>query len=239
MLAVRKMWAFHGDLAVCLMAGWRLQGQEGGIYTGLEQCTLREAPTVRAQGEPPERLSEGRHERQDVLWVLHGGVAYVPFAPACVAARVGPVTGSWHSISTGARDEPVTERVFCLSLRHGAQPEPCGFAVSAGVSSEEAQRLAESPPWTVLRNGASCQALKFIDGPCLAAFYEPGAVEDADASLRVDAPCLAMWTGQELWLCDPTHAGRMVHVEWQGKAESVQLPVGGHAASLGRTPASG
>jgi len=239
MLGVRKMWAFHGDLAVCLMAGWRLQGQEGEVYTGLDQCTLREAPTVRAQGGPPDQLPEGQHERQGILWVLHAGVAYLPLAPACVAAQVGPVTGSWHSISTGASDEAVTEAVFCLSLRHGSQPEPCGFAVTAGVSSEEAQRIAENPPWTVLRNGASCQALRFIDGPCLAAFYQSGAVEDSDASLRVDAPCLAMWTGEELWLCDPTHAGRMVHVEWQGKAESMQLPVGGHVSSLGRTPASG
>ncbi len=238
-LAVRKMWAFHEDLAVCLMAGWRLRGQEGEVYTGLDQCTLREAPTVRAAGGPPEQLPEGRHERQDVLWVLHAGIAYVPLAPARVAARVGPATGSWHSISTGASDEPVTEPVFCLSLHHGSQPKPCGFAVAAGASAEDAQRIAENPPWTVLRNDASCQAMKFEDGPRLAVFYEPGAVEDGDSSLRVEAPCLAMWTGQDLWLCDPTHAGRMVQVEWQGKVESVQLPVGGRAASLGRTRASG
>ncbi len=229
LLAVRKMWGFHGDLVVCLMGGWRRRGLEGEIHTSLDQCRLRGAPTVGIRGERPRELSEGRHDLDDVLWLLHDGVAYVPLAPASVTVRTGPSTGSWHIISTGASEEPVAEPVFCAWLRHGPDPEAGGFAVAVGVSPEEAQKLAEQPPWTVLRNEAACQAVEFEDGPCLAAFYEPGAIETAGAPLRVDAPCLALWTDRELWLCDPAHAARTVSVDWQGSRHRAELPPGGHA----------
>jgi chondroitin AC lyase len=234
-LAVRKMWGFHGDLVVCLMGGWRCGGLTGEVYTSLDQCKLREAPRVGTRGEPPQELSEGRHDLEDVLWLLHGGVAYMPLAPASATVWTGPATGSWRSVSGGASAEPVTEPVFCASLRHGSRPEPCGFAIAVAVSLEKAQQLAQQPSWTTLRNEGTCQAIQFEDGTCLAAFWEAGAVEADAISLRVDKPCLALWADKALWLCDPTHAGGTVSAHWQGSVLSAELPPGGRALCLTRS----
>lgn len=232
LLAARKLWAFHGDLVVCLAGGWRCRGLEGEVYTSLEQCKLRGAPQLGTRGGPPQELPEGRHDLEGVSYLWHGSVAYVPLAPASVTVWTGPATGSWRSVTGAASAEPVTERVFSASLRHGARPEPGGFAIAVGVSPEEARALAQSPPWAVLRNDTACQAIRFNDGTYMAACWEAAGLEADGISLRVDKPCLALCAGEALWLCDPTHAGGPMLAHWQGAALSAQLPPGGRALCL-------
>jgi len=234
-LSVRKTWAFHGDAAVCLMADWGCRALAGPVYTAIEQCRLREAPLVAEVDAEPRPLASGRHELASVEWVLHAGVAYMPLEPAALTVRAGRVTGSWRSVSGGASDEPVSAPVFCATLEHGRSPEPCGFAIVGGVDREDVRALVRRPPWQVLRNDPACQAVRFEGGPHMAAFWQADSVGEGLLMLATDAPCLALWTEGELWLCDPTQSGRGVCVEWRGRKGNVRLPAGGRPVCIGRT----
>ena len=236
-LAVRKAWACHGDVVVCLIGGWRLDGLEGGPCTTLDQCRLRGPVLAMAGAGPARELAEGRHEIEDAAGILHAGVAYMPLSPSRVALRLGPAVGSWQSVNGGLSGKAVSEPVFLAVMRHGSPPAATGFAIAGGVDREAFADLVERPSWRVLRNDARCQALRFADGTHAAAFYRPGVLAaDGTPLLQVDRPCLALWTDQQLWLCDPTGAGGTVEVTWQGRRSATDLPAGGWSAQVWPRP---
>lgn len=100
------------------------------------------------------------------------------------------------------------------------------------MNSESVESLLRKSPWTVERNDGECQCLSFDDGLAMAAFYSPGAVTVDNRRLKVDSPCIAQWKDSELLLCDPTHEGRTVLLEWNGAEHIIELPMGGRVIQV-------
>jgi hypothetical protein len=65
----------------------------------------------------------------------------------------------------------------------------------------------------------------------MASFYGPGST-GRELEVAVDKPCLAMWSEDRLWLCDPTMKGRDISVSWQQREYSVNLPEGGNVEQV-------
>ena len=234
-LSVRKLWAFHGDTVVCLMGGWTCRGLMGGVHTTLDQCRLNGPVLVGTNDKPVEELAAGEHRRNDVRWVLHNGVGYIPLEPATLALKLGPVTGSWSSINRQYSDDPVTEPVFLAAVIHGSDPLTTGFAIAPGTDRRRINDLARNPVWRVIRNDAGCQSLSLDGGIWMAALYTPGErVADGEMSLGADKPCIALWTERELWLSDPTNGGCIVSVDWNGSKYSFALPPEGKIEHIER-----
>ncbi|MBN1293585.1 MAG: chondroitin AC lyase, partial [Candidatus Latescibacteria bacterium] len=232
-LSVRKLWAFHNDIIICLLSGWNCKELTGNPYTALDQCRQKGPVWVGTHGGNVEELHSGKYRHEHVEWIYHNGIAYAPLKPVDVTLQLGPATGSWHSINWQYGEENVTEPVFLATLNHKAEPSSSGFVIAPGTNRWEIQNLLSDSVWQVVRNDAECQCLKFDDGLCMAAFYSPGAVEpDSLLKLSVNKSCLALWTNRELWVCDPTNVGCVITATWRETEYSVELPPGGQAKAI-------
>jgi len=233
-LGVRKLWAYHGDLVVCLLGGWQKADGKKGLRTTLDQCALQGAVQANVGGKTSS-LKSGTHQLQDVRWVLHNQVGYVPLSPSAMSLKLGEVEGSWHSISSGQSKATVKENVFLCDLLHGESPKAGGFILAPGSTAKTLDKLTSKPPCVVIRNDRKAQCIRFADGTFMAAFYAPDKIElNGKLILSVDKPCLAIWSEKELHLCDPTNPKKEVPVKvmWRGKTHKAALPAGGKVLQL-------
>ncbi|MFC1805734.1 polysaccharide lyase family 8 super-sandwich domain-containing protein [Planctomycetota bacterium] len=233
-LSVRKLWAYHGDFAVCLLGGWQGANGKKDLRTTLDQCALKEPVQINVDGKTTS-LKPGTHRLRDVRWVLHNGVGYVPLSPSAMSLQLGEAEGSWRSIDAAQSDATVKENVFLCDLVHGESPVAGGFLLAPGSTAKTLDRLTKEPPCVVIRNGRDAQCIRFADGTFMAALYTPGDVAlSGKPVLSVDKPCLALWSGKDLCLCDPTNPQQDVPVKvmWRGKTHSTTLPAGGKVLHL-------
>lgn len=235
-LAVRKLWAFHDDLVLCLMSGWRVEGLDGFIYTALDQRRLNSVVTCGFGDSTFATLEEGYHRRDDVRWVLHDGVAYAPLEPSTMTIEAGEASGSWYDINRQYADERVTERIFLVEMNHDAPPQPTGYLIVPNTDRQKIEDMLDAPSWRITRNDSDCQCVSFPGGVTMAAFYVPGkAAPEGFLPLSVDTPCLALWNNEMLRLSDPTNEGRRVSVKWGKSAFTVDLPPGGGVESVSKS----
>lgn len=234
-LGVKKLWASHGDVTVCLMADLTATGVEAPIHTALDQCLMRGAVTVCKPNGELQRLERGEVAAGPMKWVQHSGFAYAPLGDTPVALKLGAVTGAWSGINKSGSKQSVTVPVFLPTLEHGTAPQGAasGFVIGAAATPGEAQKLFAAPSWKVLRNDATCQAVRFNDGTVMAAFYGAGSIEtEAGKQLAVDGPCLVMTSAAGVRLVDPTQKGSQVNLTMGAVSKSVTLPPGGIAVSV-------
>ncbi len=228
-LKVRKLWAFHGDLVVCLLAGWRVS-PASQVTTAIEQCRLRgNVQTATADGHV-KTLTKGKHQLGDVRWILHNGIGYIPLGHCLVNVSLGEATGSWHQINRQYPDEKVHEPVLRIEMQHDKAPKPTGFIIMLGANKASLEKLTSKPTWQILHNDDACQCIRFGKDLTMAGFYK--GYRGHDPSIAVSKPCLAMWSQTEMRLCDPTHKGEEVAVTWQGSPQKVRLPEAGRAAAV-------
>jgi chondroitin AC lyase len=216
------VWAFREDFAICLLGGWEIAGPVGHITTSVEQCRLRQSADVATSDAQIERLHEGAPARDNVRWILHHGIGYAPLEESKMHVRLARAQGTWHDINRQYGSEAVSEPVFRVTIDHGANPKPGGYVIVLDADAKRMADLQADSAWEVMCNTAHCQSIRFKDGPTMAAFYSPADVPIG--KLRVSRPCLAIWTEDCLWLCDPTHRGTEIAVVWKGRRYLVALP---------------
>jgi len=205
-ITARKAWAMHGDVVVCLIGDLRTEDLTAPVRTALDQSRLEEQVTVSAGSEVPEAMTEGLHHLRNVHWIQHGHFAYIPLQPASMTLRLGPVTGSWHSINVAQSAEAVTEPVFLPVLEHGSSPhgQSTGYVLAACSTPAQTAALVAHPTWAILRNDAQCQAVRFKDGTLMAVFYEPGGLEEnGELLLKTDHPSLILKSNGKTVTFDP------------------------------------
>lgn len=227
---VRKTWFFHGDTVVCLLGDWTVTGREEPVFTALEQCRWRDTVYVTTGTMASEELEAGTHAFEDLQWLLHNGIGYLPLQSIGVQVKLEEREGEWHSINERYSPEPVRAPVLQVLLEHPVPLLSAGWVIHLDATTAKLEQIYRKPPWKILQNDGGRQVVRFADGVHMAAFFEQGAIEDM---LTVDQPCLAMWTHDTLWLCDPTHAGTLLSGLWRGEPFEIELPPGGHGVEFG------
>lgn len=232
-LTARKFWACDGDTSVCLIGGLRTSGVTAPVRTALDQCRLRGPVTV-GEANGSVKTFTADTEPAPLRWIHHAGVVYIPLGSQPVSLRLGPATGNWYAINHGYTKDPVTAPVFLPVLEQGVSPEgqASGFVIAPAATPTQAAQMAAKPTWTVLRNDADCQAVRFADGDLMTAFYAPGRLDaEGKPLLTVDRPCLVLQRAGAMWACDPTQKGGVVTLtRGMGTAVSITLPPGGLAS---------
>lgn len=229
---VRKFWAFHDDMMICLLGGWDYRTYWGQITTGIEQCQLQGPIVVSKQGQS-ETIDIDNYADLGVDWVLHRRIGYLPFNPKESVLRAGPQSGNWRQIDRDASPREVIEQTLRLSIEHTHEPKATGFAVILGADAAKMQQLQSSPSWKVIQNTGAAQIIEFDDGLSMGAFYAANT-EDTNAPIRVSQPCIVMWNDHTLIACDPKHRGIEVEIEWNGQTISLELPEDGTRVSVSR-----
>jgi chondroitin AC lyase len=235
-IALRKAWFFHGDMMLCLMSAPSFADADGPVVTSIEQCRLRGKVIAQEANSEPRTLAEGAHRLENASWILHNETGYVPLYPSQLDVELGPVKGSWSSISSRYKDPPdnIVDSVFRVQFQHSSN-RPSGYRIVLGTNEEALREIAGDLRWQILRNDRDCQAIHFKDGLTFAAFYKAGSVTNSEqigSELEVKHPCLTMWTAEELWMCDPTHLGAKTHVVWDGNSFTLELLPRGLAAKI-------
>lgn len=230
-LSIRKAWFFHDDLVICLMGGRESAKIGDPVVSSLEQCRLNGTVTARINKNAATKLEPGHHDFDSVQWLLHNGIGYIPLNMGGVKVFLGERKGSWHSINRQYDKKETREPVFHILLDHGRDPKSQGWAIVLGTTSEELDAIVKKPAWKILRNDRDCQSIQFGDGLHMASFYGPGST-GRELEVAVDKPCLAMWSEDRLWLCDPTMKGRDISVSWQQREYSVNLPERGNVEQV-------
>jgi chondroitin AC lyase len=220
---LRKSWFFHDDMVICLMGGRDIIEKSGDMTSSLEQCKLQNDVLVKTQEKGPTKIEHGDHHFDQLDWVLHNKIGYIPLYEVPVDIFMGDREGSWYDINQGQSKATVRQSVFQILLDHGDQPKPQGWVIVLGATSDKMDAIAKNPPWEVLRNDRECQAIEFDDGLCMASFYNPGSAGKT-LNVSVDNPCLTMWTKDHLWMSDPTKEGLEVNVNWNGLTQVIRLP---------------
>ena len=219
-LTARKFWACHDGIVVCLIGDLRCNAP---AYTTIDQCrwTGDIVADDRVIGQGADTLVSAR-------WIQHAGKACIFLRPSKVVVKAGSSSGSWQSINASEPSTPVTERLFMPVLLHSIGHDSAGYVLTACATPAEARSLARRPDWTILRNGADCQAVRFRDGLVFCAFYTGGSlVVDRHRTIAVDKPCLLMVGKDSLYISDPSQKGMTVTVNLNGKGYVAQLPADG------------
>ena len=227
-LGVKKFWASHGDVVVCLMADF--QRQEVNVYTALDQCRWR---TDVLLNDPANIIKEGVHHLKDVQWIHHGGFAYIPISSEDIELHLTSATGTWSSINQSGSDEIVTEKVFMPVLRHAPSSTSAGYFVASCKRPEEAGKLQANPPFKIIQNDEACQSVRFRDGTWMTAFFASGVVAaNKKQTLSADRPCLVVLSKGKLFASDPTHNGGDVSIRMAKKVVTLALPADGSTVAV-------
>jgi chondroitin AC lyase len=216
-LSARKLWAFHGDLVVCLIGD--LHGN--AAQTTLDQCRLNGPVNIVTADGATETVPAGDLAPRSMKAVLHNGFAYLPLGDAKVRLQIGEKTGSWRRISKAASDQPVNANVFFAVMEHA--PTTAGYVIADVPNPQAAAELANHPTWQILRNDHAAQAVKFADGAVMAAFYEPARAGDIEA----DRPCIVMVNRNKIHAADPLQHGGELRLTLAQKTTTLQLPADG------------
>jgi len=238
-LRARKAWFFYSDSVVCLGAGIRCES-EHAVVTTLNQC--RRSGSVQAGGDSPEVLPDGEGTRT-VAWLHHDGIGYAFPAAREIAYAAATRTGTWQRISAQRRADPVTDRVFTVTLDHGTRPDGAeyAYAVLPGADVAAMPALVRALPFKVLANSPDLQAVSHAgDGAVGIVFHAPGRFAGEGWQVGVDRACAVLLRQTEgawrLSAADPTAAAGTLTVTLSRQGEAaravaVALPAGAQAGA--------
>jgi chondroitin AC lyase len=225
-LSLRKVWAAHSGVIICLISGLKGNGLPPP-RTVLDQCLLRGPVTVGVAENRQINVPRGETRLTDVRWIHHGNFAYLFPELTTIVIRSGDALGSWQQINANEPTEVIERPVFLPMLEH--HPGACSYALAYTPSASATETLWHRPTWHVLRNDTNCQSVRFSDETTMAAFYQRGILKEASRPLiSVGQPCLILADKNQLWASDPSHHGGPAIIDWRGaKSSKVVLPADG------------
>ena len=236
-LDVRKSWFFYEDIIICLIGGWKSTVSSGSPVTSVEQCRLRGQVKVRQDNSQVSILKEGRHSLKRCQWILHNEVGYVPLDSSNMNVFIGQLQGSWNSINMQyTKDDKISQSMLHILLESGKDSESQGYVIVLGTDSRKLDAIVRGPSWEVIQNDQDCQCILLDNKVHMAAFYAPTSA-GKNRPLKVDKPCLALWSEDNLWLSDPTNHGMDVSVVWNRFERLIKLPAGGRVEQIAQVDA--
>jgi chondroitin AC lyase len=222
-LTARKAWFFLDDGFVCLGAGLHAD-QDRAVETTLNQCLLNGEVRVAAGGQTTTLAPGTRQHLDHPRWMYHDGIGYLFLQPAEATVSNQEQSGSWKSVIATEPGDPVTRRVFSLSIEHSRQPRDASYAymILPGTDPERLAADARRPEVRIMSNTPALQAVRNeVLKLTQAVFYQPGQVDLGDGrTAAVDRPCLLMGERSgdvlKLSVADPTQQLDRVQIELSG-----------------------
>ena len=230
-LKARKAWFFFDREFVSLGAGINADS-DYDVATTLNQCLLN-GPVIVERTAQAEMLKTGKHQINDVNWILHDSVAYIFPEPTSVNINNTSATGNWRQINhqAWATEEEVKLDVFTAWIDHGKRPQngSYNYIVIPGIGSEQLGEYTKKQPVRILSNTSDIQAVFHKDlNQAQVVFYKSGLIKINDTvALSVQQPCLVLVkmkgsSIERIVVSDPTE-----------KLKSLQLEITGNFGKVG------
>ena len=230
-LSAKKFWASYNNFVICLIGGLKTTNISTNAYTALDQCRIQGKVYVNTQ---KKALAADNQTLQNVRWIYHAGIAYIPLQPSTLNIRMGQATGSWYSINQSGSKDHFTENIFLPIMMHNSdKPLSTGYILASSPNISDVQQIVKHPVWSIISNDKNIQAVEMNDGTCMATFYEPGTLSfKAIKEVTVDHPCLIMIRQNKLYISNPTHRKITVKVIVNNQSKSIALPADGSSVSV-------
>jgi chondroitin AC lyase len=195
-LTARKAWFFFNREYVCLGNSIHSDA-EYPVATTVNQCLLHNDVVVKTN-KGIQKLDKGKHNMQNVSWVIHDSDAYIFPSPVTVNVSNETATGSWKEIThqTSASAEPVQKDVFTLWFEHGAKPRSASYAyiVVPAIAQSSIEQYSKKGDVIILANTSDMQAVQNRSlNISEVVFYKPGTIKlSANVSLTAKESCIIM-----------------------------------------------
>ena len=220
-LTARKSYFFFKDRYACLGTGITSTINHS-VFTTVAQYFWE--GDISCNGKTWQPVSGGA-EFTDATRIYHNKVGYlIPDGNDTLWLNAETVTSNWKKVYTPATTEEVQGDIFTLGLDHGTKPENNSYSyfVYPAMTEAEFEKAAKDPQMTILSNTETLQAVAYAtDGVLMASFYEPGKVKYGKRVIKVDQPCLVLFTMKNgkgsLAVSDPTGKMKQATVSVSGK----------------------
>lgn len=221
-LKAKKAWFFFDKEFVSLGAGINSES-DYPVATTLNQCLLSKDVVVNTNNKS-QTIAAGKHQLDQVNWVLHDQIAYLFPSPVSVQLNNSTATGNWRLINhqAFATEETVKKNVFTLWLNHGTKPKNATYQyiVVPNMSASEIEDYNKKPDINIIVNSEDIQAVQHKSlGISQIVFYKPGTVRiSSDVNVIADSPCMIMISMkgknvQQIVVSDPTEKLKSVTLE--------------------------
>ncbi len=186
----RRATFFLEDAVVHLGAAFDTRHDSLPTFTNLEQRLSSRSETIYGTGTSEvRRLAVGQSVKDAAItWAWHDGLGYLPPSSGDkVLQDILQDGDAQKNIATSTR------QVFSFYADHGHKDEHLSFdwAVVPDITPEALAKLAANPPWKVLSNTGSLQAIEVRGGQWIGAvFHEAGALKTSGLSLAISRPAV-------------------------------------------------
>ena len=180
-LTARKAWFFFDNEYLCL--GSDIYSRPNlPVITTINQTLLEGSVMVSTLGET-KTLNPGFYALENVDWLHHDGIGYVPIQPPLVHMSNQTEKGSWSAI-TDQKNIPTTvieKDVFSLWIDHGPSPDSARYAylIVPDISHSEMNRsMLQNRKINILANSRYVQAAANINLDIYQmTFYRAGSLD--------------------------------------------------------------
>lgn len=220
-LFARKAWFFLDNKVVCLGADIHTQRNQS-LVTTIQQCNGLEVQ----RGNTPDQLSMPKSSADLTVqdqYIAHNDLIYTNLDKQQWELFLGEKQGNWHDVMDFYPDEPITARVFSLTIPHNEANATYAYAI------EPTQCKASNREIQIMRNDATAQVVKTTTGEWMGIVaYEPCEIELSNGkSIHFHQPSIAMIAvgegGVEMRLSDPFQSLQTMQYTYNGKKKVVSM----------------
>ena len=225
-LKARKAWFFFDREIVNLGAGISSESPYP-VFTTLNQSLLGKNVTVMSN-DKKRTLEKGKHELQDVSWILHDGIGYLFRSSSDLHVKNDTATGNWRQINhqAWATEEPVQHDVFTLWFDHGISPRNAAYEyiVVPATDAASLDNLNKNSEIVILSNTSDLQAVQHRGlGRTQIVFYKEGFIKlSGGLNITAHSPCMVIVNTdakgiRKMIVSDPTRKLKSLQVSLNSK----------------------
>ncbi len=220
-----KAWFFFSDMAVCLGAGIRCDGN-APVVTTIDQ-TYRHGDPSYGTAKVAETLEEPYTIPDDTRWVMNGDIGYLLLEEGSLTLDVSTRSGKWQEINRSAPASwKESGEVMTLTIDHGRKPRDATYAYAVFPSTDPRRMIATAEKAggdgiRVVANTSDQHAVH-SGGEIGIVFRKAGSVEILRKfTMSADERCLVLLraTGNDrmlLSVADPTQKLEQITVTLSG-----------------------
>ncbi|WP_104399296.1 CBM96 family carbohydrate-binding protein [Vibrio penaeicida] len=228
---------FVFDDAIIAMSSDVTSTQDGLVTTSLDQSWYRDEVKIGYTNGDSDVLTNGTqsYTGNQLAYVLHNGIAYMPLDNSLYNVSVEDRTGQWTRVNASQSDRDITGTVFTSWIDHGAYPtnQSFSYAIYPGQTSTSVSTLAPRNRFATFQEGDTLVAYDRQDDVLQLVLREAGQWSHDEFTLVSDQPGMYIVTNASssqptLHFADPDQANGAASVGFYnshgGASEQVSAP---------------
>lgn len=229
-LSAKKSYFFIDGQMVCLGSGITTLVNEP-VVTTLNQTWLN-GNVIYFSDKQVTLKAETSIKAQDIKWVNHDNITYIPLNNTKLDISNQTHTGSWHQIIAKYPNEIEKGKIFTIKVSPEISPKNASYAYAILPNYQPEKNNSIDLKFKVLQNNEDAQIVKSKDNkvflitvfkPFKKIFNNLGEVDFKQPGLYQIENINHNW---EITLADPTQNLKIMNVVFKRKINQFEMPIG-------------